>query len=100
MYLILTSKPGQFRTETGDGVLPVETWDYEFCGRRLARFVIATAADVLKIRVIDEGDARVVNLVPRKFFPHFETLEKARLELRQLVGGARFDSRLVRVEAP
>jgi len=99
MYVILTSKPGQFRTEAVPGVDPVETWEYLFYGRCTATFVIAevpdaqtaqtaqTAQKALKVRVIDEmggPDAEVVNHVPTKFLERFETLDAARDALQSL----------------
>ena len=32
MYVILTSKPGQFSTEIVDGLRPLEAYDYLFYG--------------------------------------------------------------------
>ena len=86
VFVILTSKPGQFRTEPGEGVRPVETYDYIAHGRNRARFVIGELMHEGKIRVIDENAPPVVNNVPSKFFPRFESLEKARHELGQLAG--------------
>ena len=54
MFVILTSKPGQFRTEPVPGVEPVETYEYLFYGRPKAIFVIATLAQAVKVPVIDE----------------------------------------------
>ncbi|MBX9701103.1 MAG: ferredoxin [Acetobacteraceae bacterium] len=90
MFVILTSKPGQFRTEIVDGITPVEAWDYHFAGARRARFVIADLAGETKVRVIDEAPPPMVNLVPTKFLPKFETVEAARAELAHLTrfGGA------------
>ena len=85
MYVILTSKPGQFRTEIGPDLQPVETYDYVFCGRKRAEFVIARLLRDAKIRIVDEAAAPVVNLVPSKLLPKFDSVEKARLELQQLV---------------
>ncbi|MBV8271275.1 MAG: ferredoxin [Cupriavidus sp.] len=90
MYVILTSKRGQFRTEAVPGVDPVETWEYLFYGRCTATFVIAELSDAqraLKVRVIDEmggPDAEVVNHVPTKFLERFETLDAARGALQSL----------------
>lgn len=90
MYVILTSKPGQFRTEISEGLVPVEAWDYLFSGKRRARFVIAELAGETRIRVIDEAPPPRLNLVPSKFLPKFESVEAARAELAQLTrfGGA------------
>ena len=74
MYVILTSKPGQFRTEIGDVLQPVETYDYLFCGRKRAQFVIAQLSGDVKVRIVDESTPPVVNLVPSKFLPSFDDL--------------------------
>ena len=58
MYVILTSKPGQFRTEPVDGVVPVESYDYLFYGRRTTHFVIAELQRETKIRVVEERRPR------------------------------------------
>jgi hypothetical protein len=96
MFVILTSKPGQFRTELGDGLQPVETYDYLFCGRKRAQFVIAELTRDVKVRIVDETSP-AVNLVPSKFLPRFETLEKARHELQQLVRFGAMDIALVKL---
>ena len=96
MYVILTSKPGQFRTEPGEGLTPVEAYDYLFCGRKRAHFVIAELAHEVKIRIVEDAGTPVVNLVPSKFLPRFATLEQARAELAQLAGNGA-DAQLVSV---
>ena len=73
MYVILTSKPGQFRTETVNGLRPLEAYDYVFYGQTKAHFVIAELLDErTRIRVI-EDDTAIVNDVPSKFLEKFET---------------------------
>ena len=71
---------------------PVETYDYLFCGRTRAQFVIAELAHEVKIRIVDDASP-AVNLVPSKFLPRFASVEKARAELQQLAGK---DAQLVR----
>lgn len=73
----------------------VETYDYLFCGRKRAQFVIAELAHEVKIRIVDDGSP-AVNLVPSKFLPRFATLEKARAELKQLAGNGAMNAQLVR----
>jgi hypothetical protein len=85
MYLILTTKPGQYRTELAPGLNPVEAYDYVFCGTVRARFVIAESGTAERINVVEESTPPVVNRVPVKFFPGFGTLEEARAELNHLV---------------
>jgi len=84
MYIILTSKPGQFRTEIGDGLRPLEAYDYLFYGQKKAHFVIAELVDEsARIRVVEEG-TMIVNDVPSKFLERFETPESAFKELEHL----------------
>ena len=94
MYVILTSKPGQFRTELAEGLLPVEAYDYLFHGRCRAHFVIAELSRPLKVRVVDEAFPPVVNLVPSKFLEKFDSLDAARRELRHLVSFGRVQATL------
>jgi hypothetical protein len=83
MYVILTSKPGQFRTEVVGGLRPLEAYDYLFYGQTKAHFVIAELLEErTKIRVIE--DTAIVNDVPSKFLEKFETTEQALKELRHL----------------
>ncbi len=83
-YLILTSKPGQFHTEIGPGLNPVEAYEYRFAGTLKARFVITENLGAARIHVVDDREPPVLNKVPVKFFPSFATLEAARAELRHL----------------
>ena len=95
MYVILTSKPGQFTTEIGADLEPVETFDYIFCGRKRAQFVIARLLRDTKVKIVDASVPPVVNLVPSKFLPGFDTIEKASTqalaEMRRLLGLLRED---------
>lgn len=84
MYVILTSKPGQFRTELVPGLQPVEAYDYLFYGKKKAQFVIAEIAQETKVRVIDEVFPPVLNLVPSKFLEKFDSVAAARRELEHL----------------
>ena len=91
MFVILTSKPGQFRTEAVPGVEPRETWEYLFYGRPKAIFVIAELMETqtpVKVRVIEESAAPdadpVINHVPTKFLERFDTLDAAHDALQKL----------------
>jgi hypothetical protein len=89
MYVILTSKPGQFRTEPGEGLRPVESCDFMFFGLCKARFVIAEIDESSTVKpsitITDETPPMVVNRIPSKFLPKFDTVDKALAELRVLV---------------
>ncbi|GAB3771275.1 hypothetical protein GCM10028796_39720 [Ramlibacter monticola] len=100
MYVILTSKPGQFRSEPGAGMEPREHYDYVLCGRVRARFVVAELQAASRVRIVDEADPAAVNEVPSKFLPSFERLEQARGELETLVRFGDLDAQLVRHEPP
>ena len=91
-YVILTSKPGQFRTEATEGLEPLEAYEYLCFGRKRAEFVIARLAAPTRVRIVDETPPPVVNLVPTKFLPKFDSVEGARRELRELAhaGGSDF----------
>lgn len=94
MYVILTSKPGQFRTETVAGLRPVEAYDYLFYGQTKAQFVIAELLEEsTKIRVV-EDDSAIVNDVPSKFLDKFATVELAFNELRHLTTFGHMDTAL------
>jgi hypothetical protein len=97
-YVILTSKPGQFRTEVTEGLEPIEAYDYLCFGRKRAGFVIARLAAPMRIRIVDETAPPVVNDVPSKFLEKFESVERARRELNELTqyGSADFVLRPVK----
>jgi hypothetical protein len=97
MFVILTSKPGQFRSEPTEGLQPVEAYDYSFCGRTRAHFVIARLAGPTRVRIVDETPPAVVNLVPTKFLEKYATIEGARQELEELVSAGGRDFLLTRV---
>ncbi|QHI98594.1 ferredoxin [Xylophilus rhododendri] len=100
MYLVLTSKPGQFRTEMGEGLAAVQSYDYVFCGRVKARFVIAELTGALattRVKVIDESGEPSVNSVPAKFLERFDTVEAALRELHHLTSFGSIDTALIRV---
>jgi hypothetical protein len=83
-YVILTSKPGQFRTELSPGLLPVEAYDFHAHGKLRAQFVIAELAHETRLRVVDVAAEPILNLVPSKFLPRFSSLAAARAELAHL----------------
>ena len=95
-YVILGSKPGQYRSEPGEGMEPVERWDYLFYGRKRASFLIARLPAEGRVRVIDEAEVETVNLVPTKFLEKFDSLDAARASLQALAKFGAMDIRLER----
>jgi ferredoxin len=94
MYLILTSKPGQYRSEPGAGLQALEAYEYLDAGRLRARFVIAELEGDSRVRIVEESAGGTVNAVPTKFFPRFASLDAARGELRDLCRTGRADTQL------
>jgi len=95
VYVILTSKPGVFRTETDDGAVDIlETYDYAFYGRALAVYCIARLHGDTKLVVTEETPPYVVNRVPSKFLEKFESVEAARKELAHLTRFGSMESTL------
>jgi hypothetical protein len=97
MYVVLTTKPGEFRTEITKGLLPVESYDYIFYGRKRANFTIAELSDDIKIRIVEDEPPQIVNDVPSKLFEQFGTIEEARHELRTLTTYGHMDIKLKKV---
>lgn len=84
MYLILTSKPGKYVSQPLSGVRIIEAYDYFFYGEKKAHFAIAEVSDErARVRVIEDGTG-IINDVPFKFFPKFETIHGALNEIRHL----------------
>ncbi|MGO4331120.1 ferredoxin [Cupriavidus sp. 2TAF22] len=96
MYVILSSRDGHYRTELDGSMAPVESYDYLFYGRRRARFVIASLAQPVKVRIVDCGPPERVSLVPSRLLPQYPTLEAARSALNELVSFGTLDVRLER----
>jgi len=96
MYVILTSKPGQFHTELDEKLQQVEAYDYVFYGRKRAHFVIAKLEGETKVRIVEETEHPTVNLVPSKFLPRFDTVAAARQELDQLAHFGNMQALLVK----
>jgi len=97
MFVILTTKPGQYRTEIGAGMEPVERYEYQLCGRTRAQFTIARLEAPTRVKVVDETPPMVVNYVPSKFLPSFSTVELARRDLAELARSGGSDFRLAPV---
>ena len=97
MYVILTSRDGQYRTELSDGLRACETYEYLFYGQKKARFVIASLEREVKIRVIEENPPRTVNDISSKFLEKFATVENARARLQELVKFGDLDMQLSKV---
>jgi hypothetical protein len=98
MYVILTSKPGQYKTEAGDGLKVVDGYDYLFYGHLRARFEVAEMLFDTKVNIVDEDDPSIVNRVPSKFFEKYQDIPAALRVLDSLCRFGELDARLVQFE--
>lgn len=97
MYIILTSKLGEYDARPGQGIAPVESYAYFFYGKKKADFTIAEiTGDQGRVSIVESGEDGLTNSVPLKFFEHFDSVEAARAELEQLVTFGTIDTRLER----
>lgn len=94
MFVILTSKPGQYRTQANADISLLEAWDYHFCGRLLAHFAVGELLRETKVQVIEDGPGGTTNQVPSKFLERFDSLEQARSELQHLCQFGALDASL------
>ncbi|MEX3841587.1 hypothetical protein [Paraburkholderia sp. BR10882] len=100
MYIILTNKPGQYRSEATDGLRPLEALAYHYEGRHIATFTIAELQRETRVRIVEETAPASINLVPTRFFEHFDTREAALGSLTRLVSASHADARLVALAEP
>ncbi|MFM0038305.1 hypothetical protein PQQ53_04990 [Paraburkholderia strydomiana] len=100
MYIILTSKPGQYRSEVTDGLQPLQSYVYRYDSRHVATFTIAELQRETRVRIFDEATPANVNFVPTKFFDHFDTLEAAFQSLSHLAGASHADAEIVPLDKP
>ena len=96
MYIVLTSRPGQYRSEPTPGITPVEIHDYFYGARHVAAFVVAKLDGTSRVRIVDEADPDRANLVPTKFFESFDSVSEAVASLEALVGRDHAQARLSR----
>lgn len=96
MYVILTSKPGQYATALNEDMASEETYDYLLSGRLRARFVIARLLRDTRVCVTDESTPPAVNRIPSKLLPKFDSIEAARRAVRQLAQFGKLDVELVK----
>lgn len=94
MFAILTSKPGQYHAEAGDGAQGVESYDYLFYGKLKAVFQIIELEHETRVCITEDTPPYIRNSVPTKFLEKFSTLEEARSSLQALVSFGKLDARL------
>ncbi|MDR3100319.1 MAG: hypothetical protein LBV73_25050 [Paraburkholderia sp.] len=96
MYIVLTSRPGEYRSEPTPGITPVETHDYFYGTRHVAAFTVAELDGEARVRIVEEAGSQQANLVPTKFFEKFATLPDALHSLEELTAKGHAQAHLVR----
>jgi hypothetical protein len=98
MFIIVTSKPHEYSAEHGDGIRPVETYEYWFYGTHRATFTIGEVVDPgARVTITDAEYPDCVNSVPNKFFGNFDDVSEARAEIEELTHYGNIDARIERV---
>ena len=95
MFVILTSKPGQYHTLPSADIELIEAWDYQFYGRLQAQFVIGELLRETKVQVVEDDESGTVNWVPSKFLERFDSLSQAHAELQHLCNFGSLDAQLI-----
>lgn len=97
MYVILTSKPHKYITQSNADIELLEAWEYRFYGELQALFKIGRLLRETRVDVVELDDSSTVNRVPSKFLERFETIEEAHAELQTLCNFGSLDVKLVSV---
>lgn len=100
MFVILTSKPGQYRTVPSADIELIEAWDYQFYGRLQAQFAIGRLLRETKVQVVEDDESGTVNWVPSKFLERFDSLPQAHRELQHLCNFGSLDAQLIPAPLP
>lgn len=89
MYIVLTSKPGQYRTEAGPGTTVLCSYEYRFYNKTKAIFSIAHINDEARVIITEEGEGGTINNIPTRQMEKFDSEQAA---LNELVGLTQFGS--------
>jgi len=83
-YVLLTSRPGEYRTEPGSGVEVIAAYEYRFYGRLKAVFAIARIEEGARVRIIEDVPGGSINNIATRQMEKFDTPEEAYAELVSL----------------
>jgi len=84
MYVVLTSKPGEYKTEAGPGTTILSSYEYRFYGKTKAIFSIAKIEADSRVLIIEEGEDGTTNNIPTRQMEKFNSQEEALEELQDL----------------
>jgi hypothetical protein len=92
MFVLITSKMGEYQAEPESGLTPVKHYDYYFYNKKKAEICIARVdSDSARVRITEVGDRGARNSIPIKFFESFDSLQHAEKELQHLASSTTLD---------
>lgn len=95
MYVVLTSKPGVYRTEPGVGTTLLKAYEYKFYGKTKAVFSIARIDEGARVTIIEEGEGGTVNNISTRQMEKFGSEQEAFNELEGLTRFGSIEAELV-----
>lgn len=95
MYVVLTSKPGIYRTEPGVGTTILRAYEYKFYGKTKAVFSIAFIDDGARVTIIEEGEGGTTNNISTRQMEKFSSEQDAYQELEGLTRFGSIEAELV-----
>lgn len=84
MYVVLTSKPGEYRIEAGPGTTVLSSYEYRFYNQIKAVFSIARIEEGARVVITEEGEGGTVNNIPTRQMEKFDSEAAAFKELEGL----------------
>ncbi|HLS43588.1 MAG TPA: ferredoxin [Paenalcaligenes sp.] len=96
MYVVLTTKPGEYRSEGGQGVEAIAAYEYRFYGKTKAIFTIAKITDDARVLIIEEGPGGTTNNIATRQMEKFDSVEAAYAELESLTRFGSIEAELVK----
>lgn len=96
MYVVLTTKPGEYRSEGGEGVEIVASYEYRFYGKTKAIFSIAKVGENARVLIIEEGPNGTTNNITTRQMEKFDSVEAAYDELQSLTRFGTIDAELIK----
>lgn len=95
MYVILTSKPGEYRTEAGAGTTVLNHYEYRFYGKTKAIFAIAMVEKDARVSIVEETEGGTINNIPTRQMEKFDSEQAALSELEGLTHFGSIEAELV-----
>lgn len=95
MFIVLTTKPGEYRTEAGEGTTVLSSYEYKFYNKTKAIFSIAQIEEGARVVIIEDGEGGTINSIPTRQMEKFTSVEEALNELESLTQFGSIEAELV-----